>query len=72
MKQITLNIPDNKFAFFMQLIRSLNFVQIAGNEQFEEYSTEFKEKIQKSKKEYQEGNYISVEKENLKDFLSIE
>lgn len=29
MKQITLNIPDNQFSFFMQLVDSLKFVQIA-------------------------------------------
>ncbi|MEX0966407.1 MAG: hypothetical protein WD077_04155 [Bacteroidia bacterium] len=28
MKQITLNIPDNRFQFFMELIKSLGFVQL--------------------------------------------
>jgi len=26
MKQVTLNIPDSKYSFFMQLVKSLNFV----------------------------------------------
>ncbi|MFN3852306.1 MAG: DUF2683 family protein [Spirosomataceae bacterium] len=71
MKQITLNIPDNKFAFFMQLVRSLDFIQIASSEQNDEYSDEFIHKIQESRKEYKEGDFISVEKENLKEFLAI-
>jgi hypothetical protein len=29
MKQVTLNIPENQFPFFMKLVRSLNFVQVA-------------------------------------------
>ena len=32
MKQVTLNIPDEHFPFFMQLVRSLNFVQLADND----------------------------------------
>ncbi len=70
MKQVTLNIPENKFAFFMQLINALDFVQIA--EPTSEYNPEFVDKIQQSRQEYQDRNYISIEKENLKDFLEIE
>ena len=28
MKQVTINIPKNKFAFFMKLMKSLNFVDV--------------------------------------------
>ena len=35
MKQVTLNIPENQFSFFMKLVRSLNFVQVAEPEQVE-------------------------------------
>lgn len=28
MKQITINIPENKFSFFMKLMKSLNFVKV--------------------------------------------
>lgn len=70
MKQVTLNIPENKFAFFMQLVNSLNFVQVADPKS--EYNPEFVDKIQQSRQEYKDGNFISVEKENLKDFLGIE
>ena len=29
MKQITLNISDNRFAFFMELLRNFSFVSVA-------------------------------------------
>lgn len=28
MKQVTINIPENKFSFFMKLMKSLSFVKI--------------------------------------------
>ncbi|GAC1307437.1 MAG: hypothetical protein NVSMB24_19260 [Mucilaginibacter sp.] len=28
MKQVIINIPENKFPFFMKLMRSLNFVKV--------------------------------------------
>ena len=28
MRQITLNIPEGKFQFFMELVKALNFVQV--------------------------------------------
>ena len=28
MKQVTLNIKENKFRFFMELVKSLDFVQV--------------------------------------------
>ena len=33
MKQITLNIKDSKFKFFMELIKNFDFVQIEENEE---------------------------------------
>ena len=35
------------------------------------YNPEFVKKIQKSKKEFEEGKSVSVEKENLKQFLGL-
>lgn len=32
MKQITLNIKEGKFKFFMELIKSLDFVQVEENQ----------------------------------------
>ena len=28
MKQVTINIPENKFSFFMKLMKSLDFVKV--------------------------------------------
>lgn len=33
MKQITLNIPDSKFTFFMELIKSLSFVKVEEDQE---------------------------------------
>ncbi|OIN60390.1 hypothetical protein [Arsenicibacter rosenii] len=35
MRQITLNIPDSEFPFFMKLVNSLPFVQVADPEQLD-------------------------------------
>lgn len=32
MKQITLNIPDNRFKFFMELMKDLKYVSIKNSE----------------------------------------
>jgi hypothetical protein len=37
----------------------------------ESYSSDFIAKIQKSKQEYQRGEFISVEKKDLKNFLGL-
>jgi hypothetical protein len=33
MKQVTLNIPDDKYKFFLELIKSLNFVKVEAAEE---------------------------------------
>ena len=33
MKQVTINIPENKFPFFMKLMQSLNFVKVVETTQ---------------------------------------
>ncbi len=40
MKQVTLNIPDNQFSFFMQLVRSLSFVKVKPTDDLEDKLTE--------------------------------
>lgn len=39
MKQITLNIPDSKFTFFMQLVDSLSFIKVVDKESLEDQLT---------------------------------
>jgi hypothetical protein len=75
MRRITLNIPENKFAFFLKLVRSLNFVQIENDTTLEEkpiiYNSEFVQKIKQSQEEFDEGNFIRVEKKDLKEFIGL-
>lgn len=75
MRQITLNIPENKFAFFLKLVRSLNFVQIENDTDLDEeptvYNPEFVKKIEQSQREFDEGDFVRVEKGDLKSFLGL-
>ena len=50
MKQVVLNVPDNKYAFFMELVKNLGFVKIP-----EEV------KLTKKQKEFVEGTKNSLE-----------
>jgi hypothetical protein len=36
------------------------------------YNPQYVAKIKKSRQEYKDGNFITVEKENLKSFLGLE
>jgi hypothetical protein len=49
MKQIVLNVPDNKYPFFMELVKSLGFVKVS-----EEL------KLDKKQKEFVEGTKTSL------------
>ncbi len=40
MKQIIINVPDHQFASFMQLVKSLDFVQIENQDQLEDSLTD--------------------------------
>lgn len=51
MKHITLQIPENKYAFFMELLRNFDFVKIedeAETEIPEEHKEIVRERIKKS------------------------
>ncbi len=75
MKQVTLNIPEDQFSFFMKLVSALDFVQVAdkqdssGTDKF--YNPDFVAKIQQSQREFEDGNFTRVEKEDLKEFLGL-
>ncbi|MFN8428812.1 MAG: hypothetical protein U0V04_02435 [Spirosomataceae bacterium] len=69
MKQVILNVPDQEYSFFMKLIKSLKFVELAKSDQ--DFDPDFVSKIEKSRKEYQNGDFISVEKQNLESFLGL-
>ena len=55
MKQVTLHIPDNKFSFFMELIKSLKFIK----------KVETGEEIEVEKEEILQGIHDAVNEVNL-------
>ena len=50
MKQVVLNVPDNKYPFFMELVKSLGFIKVPNET-----------KLTKKQKEFVEGTKNSLE-----------
>jgi hypothetical protein len=48
MKQVVLNIPDNKYPFFMELVKSLGFVKVPDELELTTEQQEFVEGTKKS------------------------
>lgn len=73
MRQVTLNVKDGKFQFFLELIKSLDFVQLDVEQEAKKspYDPEFVAKIKQSEKEFEEGNYTIIEKKGLKNLLGL-
>ncbi len=62
MKQLTLNIKDNKYFFFLELLKSMDFVSIANNEDwYENLSAKEKKSIQKGIEDLENGRVHSHE-----------
>jgi len=57
----------------MELIKSLDFVTVKDEKDVNEspYDPEFVAKIKESEKEFEEGNYTTVDKKDLKNFLGL-
>ncbi|MEI7597447.1 MAG: hypothetical protein WCK02_16990 [Bacteroidota bacterium] len=80
MKQVVLNIPDNKFNFFMELIRNIKFVKIEKSKESNlvkeddvDYSPSKEETIETIKRGFEEMQLIKQGKlktTSLKDFLN--
>jgi len=66
MKQITLNIKEGKFQFFMELVKSLDFVHVDSEEDSKEAIVKNLKKGFKEMKLYKEGKLKGTQ---LKDFL---
>jgi hypothetical protein len=62
MKQVVLNVPDNKYPFFMELVKSLGFVKIPGEV-----------KLDKKQKEFVEGTKNSLDQveQHLKGDITL-
>lgn len=68
MKQITLNIPENKFQFFIELLKNLDFVKIEENQG--DSKQEIVENLEKGfddLKKYKQGK---LETTSAKEFLN--
>jgi hypothetical protein len=62
MKQLTINIKDNKYSFFLELLKSMDFVSIADNEDwYETLSANDKKSIQKGIEDIENGRIHSHE-----------
>ena len=66
--KVTLDIPENKYQFFLELIKSLNFVKVDNSP----YNPEFVAKIEKSQKEFENGEFTRIKQDELQSFLDIE
>lgn len=73
MRQVTLNVKEGKFQFFLELIKCLDFVQLEGEQDAKKspYDPEFVAKIKQSEKEFEKGNYTIIEKKGLKNLLGL-
>lgn len=62
MKQLTLNIKENKYSFFLELLKSMDFVSNANNEDwYENLSAKEKKSIQKGIEDLENGRVHSHE-----------
>lgn len=60
MKKITINIEENKYSFFLELIKSMNFVSIENEEDwYENLSFSEKKNIQKGIDDIENGRIYS-------------
>lgn len=50
MKQVTLNIPDSKFQFFMELVKNLGFIKTSVSDIPEEHKKIVRKRIAESTK----------------------
>lgn len=48
MKQITLNIPENKYRFFLDLINNLGFIKVKDDDNLSQDQREFVEDLKDS------------------------
>jgi hypothetical protein len=48
MKQVVLNVPDNKYPFFMELVKSLGFIKVTGEATLTKDQQDFVEGTKKS------------------------
>ncbi len=71
MKQVILNIPDNKFNFFIELINSLGLkIEHSDNKTLNDNQKQFVEGINNALEEVEEHLQGKKKLQNAKDFLN--
>ena len=69
--KVTLDIKDSKAAAFLNFIKSLDFIQIQTNEDYEEPTKdEIQESIRQGIKEVQLHKQGKIELQSARDFLN--
>lgn len=62
MKQLTINIKDNKYSFFLELLKSMDFVSVANSDDwFDNISENDKKAINKGIEDIENGKIHSHE-----------
>lgn len=69
MKQITVNIPDNKYEFFKELVKSLGFVQIKSEQNLYEENKNFVDEVQESLTQVEKHLDGKIELKSADDLL---
>ncbi|OQX80981.1 MAG: hypothetical protein B6D61_01320 [Bacteroidetes bacterium 4484_249] len=64
MKQLTLNINDNKFKSFLELIKTMDYVEVS------ETNNETLEVLQNSLNQVKKMQEGKIEKQTVKDFIN--
>ncbi len=59
--KVTLDIPENKYQFFIELVKSLNFVKVDNSS----YNPEFVAKIERSRQQAKEGKTVKIELDGI-------
>jgi hypothetical protein len=68
MQELTLKIPDNKLSFFMELIKSLGFVQIEQ----EVLTPHQKEQVNQERKLVKENPHFMLDWDDAQKLLKVE
>ncbi len=70
MKQVVLNIPDNKYPFFMELIKSLKFVKLPDEAKLTQEQQEFVEGTKKSLEQVEQHLKGEIKLQTARDFIN--
>ena len=72
MKQIVLNIPDNKFQFFLELLSNFDYIKIAESKtpKLSAKQKEFVEDLKESLKEVELHRQGKIKLQTAREFLN--